>query len=559
MQQENHPTAHSKATRPLSNSPSAMVSIKPDRQTQHVRWMPYTPEYEKHLKRESRLPRSARLNQSGMTIVVKHELPIVDVVTLPDGSGIASTSGESIVISDTDGSERSKIEFGASVTALASVDQHVLASGSTTGLIHLWDIGTAKPVRRMTISSLSDPITQLAGNASFLVAGSATGKIALTVLDSEEPTSVPLDEATGNVLSIRLIAENEFAICMGSNDDSLAVYRSYRFDPSIGEIHPTSNTRMTQMDHVNSMVTSDDGRHILVASHNEIIAWKMIEDRTEMRAECIFKAHQSDVNVMSILNDRRSVVSFSPDQRRIRFWDRLTKKENADVLIGAKVTCITSNYPIVFGTDTGEVWTWNPASAVMASMQLFDGETLGGWSSGSDAPIDSLASMHAGGTLRIKHNPTEPNQDHAIWWDKPQENFVLRLQWRIPTPSKHTKGSGILLGDGERTNLVIGIAGELPTGTFTVPGHFAFKTPSDKTDANDETPRPAEAQKEAPMGQWKWNDLEVICVGNSVVVRSNGNVVNQGTSQQDNRFRIGMHARGSKMEFRHIEVHPAIE
>ena len=57
---------------------------------------------------------------------------------------------------------------------------------------------------------------------------------------------------------------------------------------------------------------------------------------------------------------------------------------------------------------------------------------------------------------------------------------------------------------------------------------------------------------EKPLGEW--NDMEIECKGNTISVRVNGQLVNQGTNCTASRGQIAIQAEGSEVEFSKIEL-----
>lgn len=189
------------------------------------------------------------------------------------------------------------------------------------------------------------------------------------------------------------------------------------------------------------------------------------------------------------------------------------------------------------------------------SITLFNGRDLSGWSHHLADPSvsrDAVWSV-ADGVLTCNGKPsgyliTEKNDFH---------DYRLTLQWRWHT--ERAGNSGVLvhcstpaalgvwcksvevqLANGNAGDFwVIGTQLDVPNEAQRVKGRRHFNLTDDS---------------EKPVGQW--NELEIICRGDEISVKVNGDLVNEATNVTETRGAIALQSEGTPLQFRDIQLTP---
>ena len=136
------------------------------------------------------------------------------------------------------------------------------------------------------------------------------------------------------------------------------------------------------------------------------------------------------------------------------------------------------------------------------------------------------------------------------------DNYILRLQWKWgekPGNSGvfvHVVGEDKIWPKGIEAQLMHGRAGDF----WLVDG---AKLTIDETRRDPNTERHffrTQEDVEKPVGEW--NQYEILCQGNKVVLKVNGHEVNMGTDSELTRGRILLQSEGAEIFFRNIELEP---
>ena len=497
----------------------------------------------------------------GIELIAQHERAVVSLAALPGGR-IVSTDGEVVFVSSQTGNIKN-IDPDSNATCLAVVDENI-AIGTTTGSIEIWNFTNKTPSKEETLTSLVSPITAVAGNADYIVAASDNGEVVMYIMTTDTPKAVRLHDAPGRVLSIQFTDHSEFSTLIGSNKRQAATFRSYRFDESSGELHPTSNTPLEQANSTTSMAISDDGQYLAAACRNRGVAvWRLSDDGQRLMAEVEFVKHTGEVSSLSFVGDQH-MISADIDGR-LRFWSVSDQRE-IDRVFGLKPVTATavSNGTVLIGTEDGDILAWKVAEPVepsVPSIRLFDGETFDGWQldGGCRFPLSDAVSIQPDGVLRVHHKPEMKRNDSVLWYESEFDDFRLSLQWRQLDKSKEVgKGTGILVRANELdTGIEVGIGSVVATGAFFVPKSCHLDTPPEKVSPHVSEMRWAKKYTSKPLGEW--NDMTIVCKRDTITVECNGLIINRGENCSERSGRIGVLLQGSKYEFRNIELTPHAE
>ena len=497
----------------------------------------------------------------GIELMTKHESVIVSLTALPDGR-VVSTDGEAVSISSQAGDTKS-IDTDSIATCLAVIGDKV-AIGTKSGAVELWTV-EGNPSKKETLTSLVNPITAIAGSSDYIVAASENGEVAMYILATGSPKAVRLHNAPARVGSIQFTGQSDFSLLISSNQEQPATFRSYSFNPSSGELHPTSNTPLDQAANVTSMAFSDDGQYLAAACRNRGVAvWRLTDDGQRLMAEGEFAKHTANVTSLSFV-DGQHMVSADADGR-LRFWSVSDQRE-IDRVFGLKpVTATTVSSGTVFiGTEDGEILSWKVAEPVitsepkLGSLRLFDGKSFAGWKLGEGCkfPLHEAASIQPDGVLRVHHKPEMKRNDSVLWYESEFDDFQLSLQWRQLDKTKEVgKGTGVLVrANRMRTGIEIGIGSVVATGPFFVPKSCRLDTPPEKVSPHVSEMRWAKKYTSRSIGEW--NDMTIVCEGDTITVECNGEMVNRGENCSEQSGRIGILLQGSGIRVPQHRTHAA--
>jgi hypothetical protein len=184
-------------------------------------------------------------------------------------------------------------------------------------------------------------------------------------------------------------------------------------------------------------------------------------------------------------------------------------------------------------------------------VRIFNGRDLSGWT----AFLPGGAAMHdvwrvEDGILICRGQPVgylRTTDDFA--------NYVLRLQWRFDPVTKKAGNSGVLLRMvGEDQVWPRSVEAQLHSGNagdFWCIGDFPMKTePARVRGRNTRKTHFAER----PIGEW--NDYEIIVDGGSVVLKVNGQIVNEAWDVKEIPGKICLQSEGAEIHFRNIRLAP---
>lgn len=182
--------------------------------------------------------------------------------------------------------------------------------------------------------------------------------------------------------------------------------------------------------------------------------------------------------------------------------------------------------------------------------RLFDGRSLEGWTpylpDGSDP--SKVWSVDAEGSLVCQGNPVG-----YIRTDEAFDDFVLRLEWRFPP--ERGGNSGVLIRQiGPDQVWPRSIEAQLQSGAagdFWNIGEFPMRADPARTSGRNTRRR---STNEGPLGEW--NQYEITAWRGHVVLRVNGEILNQADSCLMTAGRICLQSEGAEIHFRAIELVP---
>jgi hypothetical protein len=198
-----------------------------------------------------------------------------------------------------------------------------------------------------------------------------------------------------------------------------------------------------------------------------------------------------------------------------------------------------------------------PAAAV-DEVRLFNGKDLSGWTYFLDKTgpnLDGSMKMEKvwtveGGKIRCTGVPNGYLRTTADYQD-----FVLTLEWRwVEKPGN----SGVLLR-------IVGpdkvwpktIEAQLQSGNagdFWLMDGAVLDTDPSRSDPKAANHRLKTKAAEKPAGEW--NVYEITVDGRWILLKINGEVVNEGTGAEEAAGKIGLQSEGAPIEFRNIRLAP---
>ncbi len=188
---------------------------------------------------------------------------------------------------------------------------------------------------------------------------------------------------------------------------------------------------------------------------------------------------------------------------------------------------------------------------------LFNGRDLAGWTyhlDKKDVPMEDVWSVKDG-KLLCKGKPA----GYLITKKSDYENYVLTLQWRWPEKGGN---NGVLVHvtkPGELgvwpKSLEVQLA-DKNAGDFWVIG-TTIEIPDVEKRRKDRRHLNLTDDSEKPLGEW--NDLEVTCRGDEVIVKVNGVTVNHATKCSQAKGAIALQSEGTPIEFRDIKLRNLVD
>lgn len=204
------------------------------------------------------------------------------------------------------------------------------------------------------------------------------------------------------------------------------------------------------------------------------------------------------------------------------------------------------------------LWIGSGCSQGPGTIELFNGEDLTGWTSElskKEVPMEEVWSVEDG-VLKCTGKPAG-----YIRTLKYYENYVLTVEWRWP-PGTPGGNNGVLVHTS--TPGALGIwpkSIEVQLAKDNAGDFWIIRT---ELDVENEAERKKGRRhlnltdgSEKPMGEW--NQMEITCKGNEVIVKVNGDLVNHATNCSVTSGAISLQSEGAPIEYRNIRLTPLRE
>jgi hypothetical protein len=187
---------------------------------------------------------------------------------------------------------------------------------------------------------------------------------------------------------------------------------------------------------------------------------------------------------------------------------------------------------------------------------LFNGKDLTGWKPFLDpkstAKPEDVWSVKDG-VLICKGKP-----NGYVITDKEYENYVLTLEWRWEGKKGnsgvllHVTGPDKIWPKSAEAQLLADHAGDF----WLVDG---FKMDVDAARQDPRTPRHflrlnTDKPVEKPVGEW--NKYEITCKGNTITLKINDQLVNEGKNAEVGKGKILLQSEGAEIHFRNVKLQP---
>jgi hypothetical protein len=190
-------------------------------------------------------------------------------------------------------------------------------------------------------------------------------------------------------------------------------------------------------------------------------------------------------------------------------------------------------------------------------IRLFNGKDLSGWThflADPSAKKEDVWSVDPKeGILICKGNPVG-----YLRTEKDYTHFILKLEWRFSPITKKAGNSGVLLRVvGPDKIWPKSIEAQLYSehaGDIWLIGGTQLQTPSERVDPNNPNHRLRTRTNEKPIGEW--NTYEIICNGDKITLKVNGEVLNEGTGAEVVPGKIALQSEGAEIHFRNIRLIP---
>ena len=182
-------------------------------------------------------------------------------------------------------------------------------------------------------------------------------------------------------------------------------------------------------------------------------------------------------------------------------------------------------------------------------MRLFNGQDLSGWTAYllDEGKMEDVWSVEDG-VLICKGQPTG-----YIRTVDDYTNFVLKLEWRFNPVTKEAGNSGVLVRMiGEDKVWPRSVEAQLHSGNagdFWNIDQFPMRTDPMRTRGRN-TRKTHYAER--PIGEW--NEYEIIADRGSIVLKVNGEVVNEAWNAKAIPGKICLQSEGAEIHFRNVRL-----
>ncbi len=189
------------------------------------------------------------------------------------------------------------------------------------------------------------------------------------------------------------------------------------------------------------------------------------------------------------------------------------------------------------------------------SIELFNGKDLEGWTYHLDKEGVRMEDVWSvkDGVLACKGRPA----GYLITKKDDFENYTLTLQWRW---TDKPGNNGALVHVTEP-----GALGVWPKSLEVQLGHgnagdfwvIGTSIEVDKPEGRIEGRRHLNLTDDSEKPPGEWNEMEITCRGDEVIVKVNGDLVNHAKNVSQTRGAIALQSEGAPIEFREIKLQPA--
>ena len=194
----------------------------------------------------------------------------------------------------------------------------------------------------------------------------------------------------------------------------------------------------------------------------------------------------------------------------------------------------------------------NRAVAADKTIALFNGRDLSGWTYHFDKPDVRMEDVWSvkDGILHCEGQPT----GYLVTKKNDFENYVLSVEWRWPGKGGN---NGVLIHVTEpgalgvwpkclEVQLQSGAAGDL----WVIGTTLEIDNPSGRIEGRRH--KKLTEGDEKPLGEW--NNMEITCRGDEVLVKVNGKLVNHATKLSQSKGAIALQSESTPIEFRNINL-----
>jgi hypothetical protein len=224
------------------------------------------------------------------------------------------------------------------------------------------------------------------------------------------------------------------------------------------------------------------------------------------------------------------------------------------LILASFTSCTFFVSPAMAGGEAGY-----KSGAAGKEVLVFNGKDFSGWTFFLEDPKLKLEDVWSvkpkEGIIVCKGKP-----NGYIRTVKDYTNFILKFQWRWSPVTKQAGNSGALLrvtGADKiwprmvEAQLMSGQAGDF----WLIDGKRLVTAPErqgDKGEGYDHRKRIKGAEK--PVGEW--NQYEILCDGDRIALKINGELVNEGTGADVEPGKISLQSEGAEIHFRNIRLTP---
>ncbi|MDM7460965.1 MAG: DUF1080 domain-containing protein [bacterium] len=185
-------------------------------------------------------------------------------------------------------------------------------------------------------------------------------------------------------------------------------------------------------------------------------------------------------------------------------------------------------------------------------VQLFNGRDLSGWNAYLADPNVKMEDVWRveDGILICKGEPLG-----YLYTEKDYKNYILRVEWRW-APDKKPGNSGVLLRvHGAHKIWPRSVEAQLlytNAGDFWLIDGAPLQTDPEFIDKNAERHRWRKKSAEKPAPEW--NQYEIIVYKDRILLRVNGELVNEGSGAEEIAGKIALQSEGGEIHFRKVEL-----